>query len=106
LVIDEQTVAAILRNGRRTARYFGSALGRLTAELHFAHGLYVTLGGTRPLDEAAARQAAAKMSQDLGRAGFSIRHAGSFGFDFAATEWFHDITTDRRMMTTCARWKE
>ncbi len=35
------------------------------------------------------------MSDDLRRAGLPIRHAGSFGFDFAATEWFHDATTDR-----------
>jgi hypothetical protein len=35
------------------------------------------------------------MSEDLSRAGLPIRHAGSFGFDFAATEWFHDVTTDR-----------
>jgi hypothetical protein len=44
--LTNKRVAAILRNGRRTARYFGSALGGLTAELHFAHGLYVTLGGS------------------------------------------------------------
>ena len=35
------------------------------------------------------------MSRDLGGKGFPIRHAGSFGFDFAATEWFRDATTDR-----------
>jgi hypothetical protein len=93
--LTNKRVAATLRNGRRAARYFASKLGGLTAELHFAHGLYVTLSSTRPLDEAAARRAAAQMSDDLGRLGFPIRHAGSFGFDFAATEWFHNSTTDQ-----------
>lgn len=93
--LTKKRVAAILRNGRSAARYFAATLPMLSAELHFAHGLYVTLRGKRPLDEAAARQAAEDMSCELRRQGFPIRHAGSFGFDFAATEWFHDATTDQ-----------
>ncbi|MBR1132540.1 hypothetical protein [Bradyrhizobium iriomotense] len=86
-------VAAILRNGRHAARRFARELEELSAELHFTHGLYVTLRSRRCLDEASARHAADAMSHDLGRDGFPIRHAGSFGFDFAATEWFHNATT-------------
>ncbi|MEY9184627.1 hypothetical protein ABIG06_006190 [Bradyrhizobium sp. USDA 326] len=93
--LTKRRVAAILRNGRSTARYFAAKLPALSAELHFTHGLYVTLRGKRVLDEAAARQAAEKMSSELRGEGFPIRHAGSFGFDFAATEWFHDATTDQ-----------
>lgn len=93
--LTKKRVAAILRNGRSAARYFAATLPTLSAELHFAHGLYVTLRGKRPLDEAAARQAAEDMSCELRRQGFPIRHAGSFGFDFAATEWFHDATSDQ-----------
>ena len=93
--LTNRRVAAILRNRRRASRYFASALPSLTAELNFAHGLYVTLASRTPLDEAAARAAAAAMSDDLRRTGLPIRHAGSFGFDFAATEWFHDATTGR-----------
>jgi hypothetical protein len=93
--LTQRRVAAILRNGRSMARHFAAKLPELSAELHFAHGLYVTLRGRRPLDEASARQAAADMSNDLRARGFPIRHAGSFGFDFAATEWFHDATTDQ-----------
>jgi hypothetical protein len=92
--LTKKRVAAILRNGRHTARYFASELASLSAELHFTHGLYVTLRGRHALDEATARQAAEDMSTDLSREGFPIRHAGSFGFDFAATEWFHNATTD------------
>ena len=92
--LTNRRMAAILQNGRRATRYFRSALKSLIRELHFAHGLYVTLSSTGSLDEQAARWASAKMSEDLGRAGFPIRHAGSFGFDFAATEWFRDISTD------------
>ncbi|WP_128933961.1 hypothetical protein [Bradyrhizobium zhanjiangense] len=93
--LTKRRVAAILRNGRSTARYFAAKLPALSAELHFTHGLYVTLRGRRRLDEARARQAAEDMSNELHGEGFPIRHAGSFGFDFAATEWFHDATTDQ-----------
>lgn len=93
--LTKQRVAAILRNGRHTARLFARELPSLAAELHFSHGLYVTLRASRPLDESSARQAAEAMSGDLSRAGYPIRHAGSFGFDFAATEWFHDATADQ-----------
>lgn len=93
--LTKRRVAAILRNGRHAARLFARELASLSAELHFTHGLYVTLRARRPLDEAGARQAAQAMSHDLSEKGYPIRHAGSFGFDFAATEWFHDATTDR-----------
>ncbi|MGX1322642.1 hypothetical protein AB7M17_006095 [Bradyrhizobium sp. USDA 377] len=92
--LTRRRVAAILRNGRHAARLFARELASLSAELHFTHGLYVTLRSRRRLDEARARQAADAMSRDLGRDGLPIRHAGSFGFDFAATEWFHNATTD------------
>jgi len=92
--LTKRRVAAILRNGRHAARLFARELALLSAELHFTHGLYVTLRSRHPLDEASARHAAEAMSRDLGRDGFPIRHAGSFGFDFAATEWFHNATTD------------
>jgi hypothetical protein len=84
-------IAAILRNGRLAARILARELPAGSARLHFVHGLYVTLHSSRPLDELGARQAAEAMSCDL-RTRYPIRHAGSFGFDFAATEWFHDAT--------------
>ena len=93
--LTNKRIAAILRNSRRASRYFATALPGLTAELHFVHGLYVTVSSQQPLDEATARRAAAEMSNDLALAGLPIQHAGSFGFDFAATEWFHNPTTDR-----------
>lgn len=93
--LTRRRMAAILRNGRRARRHFSSALPGLTEELRYAHGLYVTLGAKTPLDQAAARQAAADMSAELHHAGLPIQHAGSFGFDFAATEWFHDATSGR-----------
>jgi hypothetical protein len=87
-------IAAILRNGRLAAQLLARELPRLSAELHFVHGLYVTLRSRRPLDELSARRAAEAMSGEL-RSRYPIRHAGSFGFDFAATEWFHDAILDR-----------
>jgi hypothetical protein len=93
--LTQRRIAAILRNGRRAARRLAPALAGRPVQLGFVHRLYITLGSKQPLDETAARQAAARMSEDLSKAGFPIRHAGSFGFDFAATEWFHHSSTDR-----------
>jgi len=92
-VLTAKRIAAILRNSRRTARFFASALPGSIAELHFAHGLYVTLASDRLVGEQDARQAAAELAADLGKAGLPLRHAGSFGFDFGAAEWvFHRIS--------------
>ncbi|MGE5318858.1 MAG: hypothetical protein ACM3KD_01635, partial [Hyphomicrobiaceae bacterium] len=97
-VLTAKRVAAILYNGRRTARYFASALATSSAELHFVHGLYVTLAPKAMLDEGQTRQIAADLCEDLGRAGLPLRHAGSFGFDFAAAEWFQDTIRNRYLV--------
>ncbi|XIA63987.1 hypothetical protein ACFIOY_34260 [Bradyrhizobium sp. TZ2] len=93
--LTNKRMAAILRNSRRTARYFASALAGSSAELRFAHGLYVTLAPKRMLDEKQTKQMAADLCGDLGKAGLPLRHAGSFGFDFGAAEWFRDTTRNR-----------
>src|SRR5579871_1048858 len=92
--LTSRRTAAILRNSRRSSRYFAAKLPCMTRELRYTHGLYITLKGADTLSEEKARQTAALLSEDLGGRGLAIRHAGSFGFDFAATEWFRDRTTD------------
>ena len=88
--LTDKRMGAILRNTRRASRYFANALPGLTTELRFVHGLYITLKSAETLSEDTARKLAATMSEELGRTGLPIRHAGSFGFDFATTEWFCD----------------
>jgi hypothetical protein len=93
--LTNKRVAAILRNSRRTAQYFASALAGSLAELHFAHGLYVTLTPKRRLNENQTKQMAADLCRDLRKAGLQLRHAGSF---FGAAEWFHDQTRNRYLV--------
>ncbi len=87
--LSRKRVAGMLRNCRRAARIIQSELADRSMEVS-NHGLYLTLRGPLQFDEAVARKTAAAMSEDLSRQGVPIRHAGSFGFDFAATEWFQD----------------
>jgi hypothetical protein len=93
--LTSKRVAAMLRNSRRTTRYFSTALAELSAELHFAHGLYVTLAPAGTIDGNKAREVTAELCADLGRRGLPMRHAGSFGFDFGAAEWSLDRIRDR-----------
>jgi hypothetical protein len=99
--LTNKRVAAMLRNNQRTTRYFSAALAGLYAELHFAHGLYVTLAaGT--LDENKAREVVSELCADLRRRGLPLRHAGSFGFDFGAAEWSKDRLRDRYVVRIAA----
>lgn len=89
-----QRVAAILRNGQLASRYFASALPGLTAELHFVHGLYVTLASRHLSDENKTRKVVTALCEDLRGRDLPLRDAGSFGFDFGAAEWAHDKVRD------------
>jgi hypothetical protein len=93
--LTNRRIAGILRNSRRAARHFALTLSGSAAELHFVHGLYLTLASDRMSSEQQARQTASEMARDLSNAGLPLRHAGSFGFDFFATEWFHHAASDR-----------
>ncbi|TYL89162.1 hypothetical protein FXB40_36865 [Bradyrhizobium rifense] len=96
--LTNRRIAAMLHNSRRTVRCFASELACASAELHFAHGLYVTLAPSRALDERQAKQVAAELSHDLSKAGLPLRHAGSFGFDFGAAEWSYDGRRERHVV--------
>lgn len=93
--LTDKRVARMLQNGRATARLFSERLPGLTGELHYAHGLYITLATVEPTDEKETREITEEMCSDLGRRGLPLRHAGSFGFDFGAAEWCHDRLRDR-----------
>src|SRR3954468_9791183 len=100
--LTNKRIAAMLRNNPRTTRHFSTALAGLYAELHFAHGLYVTLAPAGTLDENKARDVVAELCADLRRSGLALRHAGSFGFDFGAAEWSKDRIRDRYVVRIAA----
>ena len=100
--LTNKRVAAMLVNSRWMTRYFSAKLAGLAAECHFAHGLYVTLASARTLDENQARDVVAELCADLRRRGLPLRHAGSFGFDFAAAEWSKDRIRDRYVVRIAA----
>jgi hypothetical protein len=69
-----------------------------SGQLNSFHGLYLTLSPAQDIDESQARQIAHELSSDLTKLGMPLRHAGSFGFDFGATEWFHDTISNRYLV--------
>jgi hypothetical protein len=64
----------------------------------FHHGLYITLTPNETLDTSGTIEMAAALCADVRSAGLPIRHAGSFGFDFVAAEWFRDTLHDRSVI--------
>ena len=89
--------ASIIRNVRGMQRALrASALGE--ALTSYQHGLYFTLAPRGTLRIRDTRRAVNALAQALAAEGLPVRHAGSFGFDFVAVEWFADPVSHRNVI--------
>jgi hypothetical protein len=91
-------IAAIIGNNRRMSRTLSRALGGPRVVGEFQHGLYLTLAPERDLSVEEASDAAASLCREAASSPVPIAHAGSFGFDFLAIEWFADPLLERNVI--------
>jgi hypothetical protein len=92
-----ERTAALVRNARRLYRRLRTTPLAPGVRL-YPHGLYLTISPAADLRVQDVKRAASALSAALSEKALPARHAGSFGFDFIAIEWFSDPRTGKYVM--------
>lgn len=89
--------ATIMRNTRRLGRRL-RATPLADAIKVYPHALYLTLAPRGELRVQDVKRAVGSLCDTLSQQGIAVRHAGSFGFDFTAVEWFAETLSKRNVI--------
>ena len=92
-----QRTAALIRNARRLYRRLRRS-PLAPGVVLYTHGLYLTISPSAELRVRDVKRAATALCAMLADKGLPARHAGSFGFDFIAVEWFVDARTKKNVL--------